>query len=505
MKAARTAHLIRRLERTAQDKPARFRALAALVGNLVPLLLASGLSLLVVVAASIAYLLTGPLDLWRVSGLVLLAPVGAGLVYLLIGAALLRTPPPAGHELRRAQAAPLFEVIDHVRHTLGGPPLQRVSVDGGFGLRIVQLPRFGLFGGHRNHLVMGLPYLFALSSREFAAALAHELSHLAGPGSTASARLRRQYVGFELLATLLRQPGDTPLRRLPRALLERIAPVFTACNFVQARQDEYRADTVAARITGSAANANHLIRSALLAHWLDEEFWPQLLAQADDHLKPQYLPNASLRTLFAATYLEWSTPERLRAALQRHSATDDTHPCLRERLHAIGHDPQLPPPVDRHVADKLLGPLAGTLAKELDIAWWQTVRAGWLARYRERRAQLQRITELAGRPLDRLSAAELEAFALALAACGRAAEARPALERLLNVNGDGQFARARLLYGTLLLDSGDAQGMRELARAATEDSQLLPQAAEHGRHYLRRTEGDAAADNWAHALSARTA
>ena len=68
-----------------------------------------------------------------------------------------------------------------------GEALQRADIEQldfgkGDGLipAIVQRPRFGLFGGARNHLVIGMPLMMALDRQRFLAVLAHEYGHLRG-------------------------------------------------------------------------------------------------------------------------------------------------------------------------------------------------------------------------------------------------------------------------------------------------------------------------------------
>ena len=55
-----------------------------------------------------------------------------------------------------------------------------MKINGEFKLGIRQIPRWGVFGGYRNHLHVGAPLLLALSADEFCALLAHEIAHLGG-------------------------------------------------------------------------------------------------------------------------------------------------------------------------------------------------------------------------------------------------------------------------------------------------------------------------------------
>ena len=91
-----------------------------------------------------------------------------------------RLEPPRGRELKPAEAERLFRILERIRRKLQAPPIDKVLVDDQYNAAICQVPRFGLFGGHRNYLIIGLPYLLATPEDEMIATLAHEYGHLAG-------------------------------------------------------------------------------------------------------------------------------------------------------------------------------------------------------------------------------------------------------------------------------------------------------------------------------------
>lgn len=497
-------YLVRRLELEAHDNPARFRSKVLAVSGIAYLALAVVLALIIATAVVGFQLLRDQHSAWLLFKFGLIGVGLLGLLYTVLRAFLTPLPPPAGREVSRDEAPRLFELIERVRAKLDGPPLHRVVIDRSFNAAIAQVPRFGLLGGHRNHLIIGLPYLRAMSTREMAATLAHEYGHLAGAHGKVSAWVYRQRMTFGALMDKVRHDEGNWISALLHAGLRRFAPYFNAYTFVLSREDEYEADAAASRAAGHDANASSLCRGELLGRWFAEDYWPRVYAQASHRASPLIPPFAAMGAAFAANHPEWCTPERLEAALRQRSDLHDTHPCLRDRLDAIGCKPALPGPVEKSAADTLLRDFADVLAHEFDEAWWTEERAGWQAHYGRQSEYRRRAAELSARPLDSLGPFELQELGTALAGCGRGAEARPVLECLL-ARADGPFPRAGLTYGRLLLDAGDERGLDHLARTAGEDERLAGQCIRHGHAWLLETRGEAAADHWADQLAARLA
>lgn len=495
-------YLVRRLELEAHANPARFRSKVLAVSGVAYLTLALALVLMAVLGALAFHLARDHRHSWLLFQLALMGLGLLGILYTVLRAFLTRLPPPAGRELQREEAPRLFELIDRVRAKLDGPPLHRVIVDRSFNAAIAQVPRFGLFGGHRNHLVLGLPYLLAMSTREMAATLAHEYGHLAGAHGKMSAWVYRQRLTFGALMDKVQDSEGNWFNSLLHGGLRRFAPYFNACTFVLSREHEYEADAAASRAAGRGANARGLCRGELAGRWFAEDFWPQVYAQAGHRASPQIPPFAALRTAFVASQHEWSTEARLREALARGSDLHDTHPCLRDRLDAIGHPAALPPPVEHSAAETLLGSFIGPLLREFDEAWWAEERTQWQAHYRQQSDYRRKVMELSARPLAELGLFDLQEYASALAGCGREADALPVLEHLLG-RDDSPLPRARLLYGRLLLAADDGRGLDELARAAAADERLGEQCAQLGYAYLAPRRGAAEAARWADAVAAQ--
>lgn len=485
--------LVSRLELEAHHHPRRFRATVILLS------LAAYLSVFLLLAASLALGVWLALSAWAshspttLLGLAGWAATLAPLLFLILRKLLMRLPPPEGRPITAAEAPRLFELIDKLRHRLRAPPLHQVLVDDDFNAAIAQCPRFGLFGGHRNYLILGLPYLHAMSPQELLAVLAHECGHLAGSHGKLSAWIYRQRGTFAALHhhAESRREQDV-VNGLFFALLDAIAPYYNAYTFVLSRQDEYEADQVASRLAGVDANALGLLRSALLGGWLYEEFWPRYHAQAREQPTPGQLPYSAMRQAFAAARPEWATPERLKKAWAVDSDLHDTHPCLRDRLMALDRHRELPPPVARSAAETLLGGVAAVLSKEFDEAWWREHKWEWQDRHRRHR----RTSELEKLPLGGLEDAEVQEFALLLLEFRTPARAKPVLRHLLD-RPKGPYPKAMFLLGRILLDEGDSRGLEYLEDACRASPSLAGDCLRTGYGWLFEKDGGIAAETWA--------
>src|SRR6202012_5729903 len=85
-------------------------------------------------------------------------------------------------------------------------------------------------------------------------------------------------------------------------------------------------------------------------------------------------------------------PERaLTKALAQRTGYSDTHPCLADRLNAIGVEPHLPGFLESSAADLFLGAAVESLRQDLDERWRANVRQWWTKRHKyakESRSQL---------------------------------------------------------------------------------------------------------------------
>jgi hypothetical protein len=503
---ANEERLVRRLELDVHAAPSAFRrrvmllgmaahgAIAAMLGLM---LLLAGLALRLAVAAHVPA---------AAAGFALLALLPAAAVLLALRALCIRIPAPSGRPLSREEAPALFDMLDRVRAKLDGPRIDHVLVDDRYNAAIAQRARFGSLFGHVNYLVLGLPYLLGVPARELVATVVHEYGHLCGNHGKAGARIVRQRLVFGMLHDHVRaRAAGSAFHRAAAAVLDRLMPLYHAYAFVLSRQNEYEADGVASALAGAVANAQGLVRDTLQGRWIADTFWPTLLRQAEHAPQPSFMPFASMKSAFRVGYAQWAQPEMLAAALAVRSGVRDSHPCLRDRVDAIGERPALPRPVDRTAADTLLPPATlHALVGEFDAAWWRRAEQGWQARHREVNRERTRLAELGALTMDELSLADLHELALLRAERESPAAAKEALAHLLARPG-GPFPRAEFHYGRFLLASGDDAGLFHLEAAVAHDCTLVEAATDEGCRFLEGTKGARAARLWRNGLLPRAA
>lgn len=481
--------LIARLEPQLQQAPRRYRFkvwLLALLGNAyIGLVLLAVMVALLAMLASIAVLKALAIKLILVLGL---------LLWSLLKALKVDVPPPEGIRLDRRQASALFESIERLRVALAAPPFHEVLLTDDFNAAVVQRPRFGLFGGSRNYLLLGLPLMKAMSVPQFEAVLAHELGHLSRNHARMSNWIYRQRLRWAQLAGLFEGRKDwASLLVVP--FLKRYAPYFSAYSFPLARASEYEADATSAQLTSPAAAAQALTSVNVVGSYLQERFWPRIHQQADELPQPQFSPYGDIGLQLAQGLDETAVRNWLETAMQRQTSSADTHPALADRLRAIGASPDLQLPTPAAAADQLLGSAREALTADFDERWRQRIQPSWQAQYeriaraREALAALDARSQ-AGEVLsleDALQQARLKAW------IGKDADGALALLQTLHAR---EPAHAGVAYslGVQLLARNDLNGRALIEQAMDADEWLIIAGAEqlrddcwrHGEHEKAR-------------------
>lgn len=110
-----------------------------------------------------------------------------GLLWFTVARSLwVRSAPPRGVSVTRTDAPQLFRLLDALRVRLKSAAIHDVLVTPEFNAGIAQVARLGIFGWHRNYLILGLPLMKALTVEQFKSVLAHELGHLSEGHARAS-------------------------------------------------------------------------------------------------------------------------------------------------------------------------------------------------------------------------------------------------------------------------------------------------------------------------------
>lgn len=334
--------------------------------------------------------LTAVVWLYRSHGfsaaLVVLGLGAATMLWVSVSALVTRFDMPEGYILEKNDAPELFRAISRIRRTVKGPKIDLVLVDQQFNAAIVQKPRWGLFG-HTNILIIGWPMLCALEPRRLFAVIAHEYGHLRGDHGKFAAWIYRTRAAWWRLYTAY-EHDESPASWLLRRLFGWYIPRFNARSFALAREDEYEADRIAAKlltpeVVGSAWN-----EITIKSRWHDQHYWGDVWRRAARQDRPEPMPFADMMRKLRRRPDESFAQEALRQSLKQLPTYDDTHPVARDRLAALGVKPGIPE-WSRKQAVQLLGPAATRIAAYFDDQWWADNRREW-ARSRE---QLKRCLE----------------------------------------------------------------------------------------------------------------
>ncbi|ESQ80047.1 M48 family metallopeptidase [Asticcacaulis sp. YBE204] len=444
--------MIARLETLSRDKPGAYRRrvlLGAMLGYAYLAVVLGGLLVLTVALVVVAF----ATSLALVLGQVVIAFLVMG--FDVLRALRVKFEPPKGIPVKKRDAPALYAMLKDIRRKTRGPRISKVLITEDFNAAIMQMPRLGVFGWHRNYLLLGLPFLMAMDEHEVRAVVAHEYGHLVGAHGKLSAWVYRVRQTWARLSYAFDGGGmGFVLKRFFRWY----GPWFNAYSFVLARANEYEADRVSARVAGSHTAACALARTSVEGHRY-EQHWQALMAHNRVAETPAAGPYTALALRFAEPFEIADRARILSGALRETTDIHNTHPCLSDRLTALGEALPDLGPVERSGATAFLGEaLIGRLTERLDTEWWGAVASIWQENFRQAELMRARRRELDGLatqgPLDeslyweRVNLLETEGeVATAHALAETWAEAHP--ERL-DVRG-----RVAQFY----LDQGDRKGL----------------------------------------------
>lgn len=302
------------------------------------------------------------------------APVALALLWVTARALVTRFPPPEGFRITPADAPALFNAIERLRSAVKGPLLDEVLLDASFNAAILQRPRLGWLV-HTNHLIIGWPLMCALEPRRLLAVIAHEYGHLRGEHGKFSAWIyRTRSAWWRLQRSYETDKGPVPW--LVRGFLAWYVPRFNARTFALARQDEFEADRVAARLCRPEVVAQAWMEVEIKSRWYHEVYWPRQWQRALKEERPDPMPHADMASALLQGPDVAYARRVLREALARLPSYDDTHPVPRDRLAALGVHPAVPA-WSRTPSIALLGRAAPPVARHLDQRWWQETRRDW--------------------------------------------------------------------------------------------------------------------------------
>lgn len=393
-----------------------------------------------------------------------------------------KIPKPEGLRLKPEEVPALFETIRGLGRTLRAPKLHSVVLTLDFNAGVAHRPRLGVLGWPKRYLLLGLPLMQALTPDQFRAVLGHEFGHLSGNhGRFASWIYRTRQTWSQLLQNL--QAEKRWGTEFFVKFSEWYAPWFNAYSFVLARAHEYEADRAAAEVTSSLDMSEALVAIDLKNRLLVDSFWPAVWKAVGDQREPP-ADAVTVSSCALSAPLERDNALRwVRDALDRKTDYFDTHPCLTDRLAALGyptdslrnlrdaHTWSFASAIEDTAAQRFLDGALERLTSALNSDWQKLVRPHWRDthdEFREARQNLQQLEEKAARQALGADEAGGRAF-LTLKVKGREA-ALPLLREFVAANPD--HIAANHILGEILLDRGDAAGVAHLEKAVALEPRL---------------------------------
>lgn len=359
-----------------------------------------------------------------------------------------------GIEITPDDAPALFEALERIRQKLNGPKIDAVYLNQDFNASIRQVPRWGLLGGVRNELNLGLPLMMAQDRNRLLAVLAHEYGHLRGGHGKFGAWIYRTRLSWTRLYEGMQ--GDSGVASfVTQKFLNWYFPRFLAKTFAMARQDEYEADKAAASLLGQSVMADSLVEMDVRQQWFAQKFWALHWRSARKQATPVG-PFSAMKYWLAQPVKPAFARQALKASLSLNSGLEDTHPVLRDRVDALtGQRPQLPQQWSEGTALDLLNPRKlKEWAKTFDKQWCAENATAW----KEHHARLARSEALLAQMSVEgyQSTADLLQRAQLMLRLDPNAEVRALYQEVLSREPDNAKALAGII-DVLPLDMGDVR------------------------------------------------
>jgi hypothetical protein len=223
---------------------------------------------------------------------------------------------------------------------------------------------------------------------------------------------------------------------------------------------------------GRAATAAALLRVNTQGEFLTETFWPAIFKRADADPTPTLSPFSMLGPSLRLRDPGAVPDKSLSKVLALRTGYSDTHPCLSDRLKAIGVEPYLPEAIGTSAAEALLGTAVESLRQELDERWRTSVKQWWGKRHQYASQSRARLALLERKALLSASFTEEELWDRArFTEEFDSSDAALSLYALI-LEQNPRHIGALWRRGQLLLARDDPEGIEQLSAAAKLDRKL---------------------------------
>ena len=474
--------LVTKLEKQASVNPKLYRFKVIMLTGLgfgyVALFLSLFLLLMVI---SIAMIADGEFTFGNVKVLLLTGTLS----FFIIKALIVKMEMPDGYYLQREEAPKLFEMIDTLRLRLNTPHIDEIVLDSEFNASVAQISAYGMVGKKRNVLVIGIPLLSTLSQQQFTAVLAHELAHISNSDTALGARIYRLRMGWGRLLHSLEE-NEQFGTFIFKKFFQWFYPRFDAYTFAMARQEEYDADHSAAAVTSPQAMGEALVAISVAAPYYYRDFYSELFEEcARTNSVPQPYSNFTEKL---HSLSDQKTIEYFNEQLAEESYMTDTHPCLRDRLSALGAEAELPKIQQESALDYFFA-YPGRVISDFNEMWVDHNQDTWREEIEHFNDSKQRFEELSKKQVTTLD--ELLEKAYLTVEFDSLEAAIPLYEEIAEKHHqDQRTAGALLTLGEHYLESKDTadKGIHLISLAMSYDWELRLPALDLLCGYYYETE-----------------
>ncbi|CAM3883072.1 M48 family metallopeptidase [Mesobacillus thioparans] len=458
--------LVNKLEKQASANPKIYRFKVIMLTGLGFGYVALFLSLfLFLMAISITMIVDGNFTFGNVKVLLLTGTLS----FFIIKALIVKMEMPEGYYLQREEAPQLFEMIDSLRLKMNTSPIDEIVLDSEFNASVAQISSYGFIGKKRNVLVIGIPLLSTLSREQFTAVLAHELAHISNSDTAMGARIYRLRMSWGRLMHSLEE-NEQFGTFIFRKFFQWYYPRFDAYTFAMARQEEYDADRSAASVTSQQAMGKALAVISVAAPYYYRDFYSELFEEcAKTNSVPQPYSN------FAEKYRslsEQKASQYYSEQLEAESYVTDTHPCLKDRLSALGAEARLPESQQDSALDAFFA-YPGRVLNDFNKMWVDHNQDDWKEEIENFNDSKQRFEELSSKQVATLE--ELLEKAFLTVEFNSLEAAIPLYEEIAEKHSeDPRTAGALMTLGEHYLESSDTaeKGIQLINLAMSYDWEL---------------------------------
>ncbi|WP_066315826.1 M48 family metallopeptidase [Bacillus sp. FJAT-29814] len=468
--------LVRKLETKAEKNPESYRfkvlLLTALGYGYILFFLALVLFLLTI---SVLYLADGH---FTFGSLKVLAITGA-LSFFIIKSLFVKMSLPEGYYLKENEAPELEKAISNISKKLKTPKIHAIVLDDDFNAAVLQHHKFGLFGPKKNILLIGIPLMSGLTREQFTSVLAHELAHISHSDTSFGAMIYRVRMTWANLMTSL-EKNEQFGTFLFRKFIKWFYPRYSAHTFVMARQQEYAADAASAKVTSPETVRDTLCAISIGAQYYYEDYFEELFEEGS---KTSVVPKPYSQFFNKSQKLDPAVAEAfLKNELAMASSVVDTHPCLTDRLKAVGMKSIIPQIGESAVDHFFANP--DSILQQFNQSWFERNGERWeeqIASYNEAKNRLHELEN--SKELDLRSKFEKAMLTRNLVGYE---PATVLLEEIISEYPDERIAPAYLTLGNIYLYKEEtAQKGENFIRKAVEiDWELKEEALDTlGKYY----------------------